>query len=49
MLVDGVDVQNGCQTDVRNDQLAIVLHCIHKVLIEWLLLSQLNQVRHHLT
>ena len=49
MLIHGVDVQNGGQTDVGYDQLAIVLHRVHKVLIEWLLLSQLHQVRHLLT
>ena len=49
MLVHGVDVQNCCQTDVRYDQLAIILDGVYKVLIEWLLLPQLHQVRHLLT
>lgn len=48
MLIHGVDVQNGGQTDMRNHQLAIVLHSVHKVLVEWLLLSELNQVGHFL-
>ena len=49
MLVHGVNVQNSGQTDVGYDQLAIILHGVHKVLIEWLLLSQLYQVRYLLT